>query len=267
MIELHADWDGPAQASQRTLVLLHGFTGDSTTWDPVRSGLRHHGKTLAVDLIGHGKSPKPDDVAAYKMSACIDQILALLDKLVIRTVWLVGYSMGGRVALTLAVRHPERVAGIILQSTSPGLESAQARAARVKEDTDLAEGILAWGVSVFVEQWLEKPMFSDLKKLSPDQQAAQRAQRLRNHPVGLANSLRGMGTGSMDPVWDKIVGLRMPALILAGGNDIKFVETAKRMQALLPHAQLHLFSGAGHTPHVTDPAGWIKQVDAFFRAL
>ncbi|MFI5399469.1 MAG: 2-succinyl-6-hydroxy-2,4-cyclohexadiene-1-carboxylate synthase [SAR324 cluster bacterium] len=267
MIDLHADWDGAAAAGERTLVLLHGFTGDTTTWDPVRAGLRRWGKTLALDLVGHGKSPKPDDIASYKMDACVDQVLAALDRRNILSAWFVGYSMGGRVALTIAAHHPERVAGLILESASPGLEDAQARAARAAEDTDLAEGITAWGIPVFVEQWLEKPMFSDLKDLSPEQQAVQRLQRLRNNPVGLANSLRGMGTGSMEPVWDALGGLRMPVLILAGRKDAKFVETAKRMQALLSHAQLHLYPASGHTPHATEPNQWMQPVDAFFQSL
>ena len=267
MIELHGDWDGPPGPGERTLVLLHGFTGDATTWEPVRAGLRRWGKTLALDLIGHGQSPQPDEVAAYTMEACCDQVLAALDKHALRQVWLVGYSMGGRVALHLATQHPERVAGLILISASPGLEDTDARAARIQEDQDLAESIIAWGVPAFVEQWLNKPLFAALKQLSPEQQALQRAQRLRNGPIGLANSLRGMGSGSMKPVWERLVTLRMPILLLAGQQDARFVGIARRMQALLPHARLHLFSGAGHTLHVTDPAGWLHEVDRFFESV
>jgi 2-succinyl-6-hydroxy-2,4-cyclohexadiene-1-carboxylate synthase len=264
MIELHADWDGPAAPGERTLVLLHGFTGDTTTWDIVRPGLRRWGKTLALDLIGHGQSPKPEDLAPYHMGACVDQVLAALDRRNIHLAWFVGYSMGGRVALHFAVTHPERVAGLILESTSPGFTDASARAARVKEDHDLAEGIIAWGVPAFVEQWLDRPLFAGFKNLPAEQQARQRAQRLRNDPVGLANSLRGMGTGSMEPVWDTLTILSMPVLILAGQRDSKFVETAKQMQAQLPHAHLQLFSASGHTPHVTDPGPWMREVDRFF---
>ncbi|MFI5400693.1 MAG: 2-succinyl-6-hydroxy-2,4-cyclohexadiene-1-carboxylate synthase [SAR324 cluster bacterium] len=267
MIDLHADWDGPAAAGERTLVLLHGFTGDTTTWDPVRDGLRRWGKTLALDLVGHGKSPKPDDVASYTMEACVDQVLAALDRRDIRRAWFVGYSMGGRVALTIAARHPERTAGLILESTSPGLEDAQARAARAADDAHLAEGIAARGIPVFVEKWLKQPLFADLKELPPEQQAVQRVQRLRNTPVGLANSLRGMGTGSMEPLWDALGRWRMPVLILAGRKDAKFAETARRMQALLSHAQLHLFPASGHAPHVTEPGQWMQPVDAFFQSL
>lgn len=267
MIELHGDWDGPPGPGERTLVLLHGFTGDTTTWQPVRAGLRRWGKTLALDLIGHGKSPHPDEVAPYKMEACVAQVLAALDRHNLHQVWLVGYSMGGRVALHLATHHPERVAGLILISASPGLEYPEHRAERIQEDHDVADSIIAWGVPAFVEQWLNKPLFASLMNLPQEQQALQRAQRLRNSPVGLANSLRGMGAGSMEPVWDGLTMLRMPILILAGQRDAKFVEIARRMQALLPHAQLHLFSGAGHMPQVTDSVAWLKQVDRFFETV
>jgi 2-succinyl-6-hydroxy-2,4-cyclohexadiene-1-carboxylate synthase len=267
MIELHADWDGAAEAGARTLVLLHGFTGDTTTWDPVRDGLRRWGKTLALDLIGHGQSPQPGDVAEYTMDACADQVLAALDRHSIRCPWLVGYSMGGRVALTIAARRPERVAGLILESTSPGIEDAEARAARVREDAALAEGILARGVPAFVTQWLDKPMFADHQRLSAERRDAQRAQRLGNSPLGLANSLRGMGTGSMAPVWQEFAAFRMPVLILAGRLDAKFAGIAERMRALLPQARLHVFAGSGHTPHVTEPEAWMQQVDDFFQGL
>jgi len=267
VIELHADWDGPAAAGERTLVLLHGFTGDTTTWDSVRAGLRRWGKTLALDLVGHGKSPKPDDAASYTMEACVEQVLAALDRRGIRRAWFVGYSMGGRVALTIAARHPERAEGLILESTSPGLEDAQARAARAADDARLAGDIAERGVPDFVERWLQQPLFADLAELPPAQRAEQRAQRLRNTPVGLANSLRGMGTGSMEPVWDALGRWRMPVLILAGRKDAKFAETARRMQALLSRARLHLFPASGHAPHVTEPRQWIEPLDAFFQSL
>lgn len=263
-VELHADWDGPPGPEERTLVLLHGFTGDISTWEPVRPGLRRLGKTLALDLVGHGKSPKPDDATLYSMEACSALVVAVLDRHALGPVWLVGYSMGGRVALHLAARHPERVAGLIVISASPGLENADARAARAAEDRDLAESIIAWGVPAFVERWLNQPLFATLKQLSAEQQAVQRAQRLRNSPVGLANSLRGMGTGAMHPLWDDLPFMPMPTLIHAGQQDAKFVDIARRMEALLPHATLHLFPGAGHLPHVTNPAAWLEQVEAFF---
>jgi 2-succinyl-6-hydroxy-2,4-cyclohexadiene-1-carboxylate synthase len=266
MIELHVDSDPPS-AGGRTLVLLHGFTGDTTTWDPVREGLRRWGQTVALDLIGHGRSPKPEDVADYTMDACVAQVVAALDRHRVRTPWLVGYSMGGRVALSLAARHPARVAGLILESTSPGIEDAAARAARVTEDAALAEGILARGVPAFVTQWLDKPMFADQKALSAERREAQRAQRLRNSPAGLANSLRGMGTGSMPPVWTEFAAFKRPVLILAGRIDTKFADTARVMQERLPHARMHIFANSGHTPHVTEPESWVDQVDAFFQAL
>ncbi len=266
-IELHADWDGPPPPGGRTLVLLHGFSGDASTWDPVRAGLRRWGSTLAVDLVGHGRSPQPAALQPYRMGACVAQVLAALDRHDIGQAWLVGYSMGGRVALSAAAEHPQRVAGLILESASPGLADAAERAARMREDADLAADILARGVPAFVAQWTERPMFRDFKRLPPERQAALRAQRLGNSALGLANSLRGMGTGAMDALWERLAALRVPALLLAGEEDAKFVEIARRMQAQLPQAQLGLIPAARHAPHVTQPAEWLREVNRFFESL
>jgi 2-succinyl-6-hydroxy-2,4-cyclohexadiene-1-carboxylate synthase len=266
-IELHADWDGPPPPGGRTLVLLHGFTGDAATWDPVREGLRRWGSTLALDLIGHGGSPAPAALEPYRMEACVAQVLAALERREIGRAWLVGYSLGGRVALSVAARHPKRVAGLILESASPGLADAAERAERVREDEALAADILAHGVPAFVARWSERPMFGDIQRLPPERQAAVRAQRLRNSAAGLAQSLRGMGSGAMEPLWERLAALDMPALLLAGEEDGKFVAIARQMQALLPQARLGVIPAARHTPHLTQPAEWLRQVSGFFESV
>ncbi len=271
MIELHTDWDGakpsaPGRAD-RVLVLLHGFTGDLTTWEPVRSGLRRWGRTLGVDLIGHGRSPVPQQVADYSMSACLDQVLRVLDTLGIANAWWLGYSMGGRVALQMAAHHPHRVQGLLLVSTMAGYADPAERSRRIAEDQALAQSIEAGGVPAFVEHWLERPIFSGFKRLPPPQQAALREQRLRNSALGLANSLRGMGAGAMPPVWEQLAPLRVPVLVMAGEEDPKFVDQAARLGALWPHAQRKIFSGAGHAPQVTHPQAFLAEIDQFFAML
>src|SRR5689334_13898460 len=122
MVELHYDDDG-AQAGERAFVLLHGFTLDHTTWGGVRDALRKFGRTIAVDLIGHGQSPAPDEAEPYTFQACLDQLDDVLNRAGVKAAWAVGYSMGARTALQWAVRRPQRVQGLILESGTAGIES------------------------------------------------------------------------------------------------------------------------------------------------
>lgn len=265
-VELHADWDGMGERERPVLVLVHGFTGSGASWDGVRAGIREIGPTLAVDLVGHGASPAPGEVAAYSMPACLDQLEDLLKRLGISRVWWLGYSMGGRVVLRMAAHKPELVAGMVLVSATGGLREAEQREERVRADEALAASILADGIEAFTEHWLAIPLFKNLAKLSPAQMAEQRKQRLLCNPLGLANSLRGMGTGAMEPLWERLGAIKAPALVMAGAEDEKFTNLAHGLHAGLPHAELRILPGCGHTPHVEDPAAFVAAVSKFFQA-
>src|SRR5262249_39487828 len=158
---------------------------DGGTWKTVRAGLRQQGRTIAVDLLGHGKSPAPEEVAPYHMTACLDQLDDVLERAGIPAAWVVGYSMGARVALQWAVHRPHRVQGLILESGTAGLESAQERGERVVLDEALGARIMKGGMKAFVEEWLELPLFSGLKQLPATQQDALKGQRLLSRTVGL----------------------------------------------------------------------------------
>jgi 2-succinyl-6-hydroxy-2,4-cyclohexadiene-1-carboxylate synthase len=265
-LKLHFDWDGPPPAGGRALVLLHGFTGDTTTWEPLRPDLRQHGATLAIDLPGHGRSPAPRAAAPYAMAACVEQVTDVLEGLGIGAAWWVGYSLGGRVALQVAARRPERVQGLVLVSAAAGLADPAQRAARVAQDEALARRIEERGVAAFVEEWLARPLFAGLRALPPAARAAQRAQRLRNRAWGLANSLRGMGAGAMEPLWDALPGIAAPALLLAGEDDPKFARLAGEMRALLPAGRCRILPGCGHSLHVTHPEPFLEAVAEFLSA-
>jgi 2-succinyl-6-hydroxy-2,4-cyclohexadiene-1-carboxylate synthase len=259
---LHVDDDGPRTGS-RAFVLLHGFTLDHATWQPVRDSLRRFGRTLAVDLIGHGQSPAPEDVGAYTMTACLEQLDTVLERAGLSGAWAVGYSMGARVALQWAVHRRHRVRGLILESGTAGLESGQERLNRQVLDDALAARIIKGGVKAFVEEWLEQPLFAGLKKLPPAEQEALKERRLLNRTVGLVNSLRGMGAGAMAPVWAELPNLLMPTLLLAGENDPKYAALARRMAGFIPGSRCAIIPGSGHTVHVEQPQAWSAAVAAF----
>jgi 2-succinyl-6-hydroxy-2,4-cyclohexadiene-1-carboxylate synthase len=266
-LKLAYDADPGLHDGRPVLVLLHGFTQDRSAWNWVRDGLRRIGPTVAVDLIGHGASPKPDAVAPYRMDACVQQLDAVLAALKVPRAWWVGYSMGGRVALQVAALQPARVEGLVLVSTSAGVPELDVRAERIQADQALAERIPGWGMEAFVDYWMGLPLFEGLLRLPREQQAALRAQRVRNSPVGLANSLRGMGSGAMASLWGHLRDLHWPALVVAGELDEKFAALARSLAAALPEAHLSIVPDTGHAVMLESPQRFLTAVQGFFQRV
>jgi 2-succinyl-6-hydroxy-2,4-cyclohexadiene-1-carboxylate synthase len=250
----------------RPLLLLHGFTGSAATWAPLIGALPPHFRTIVPDLIGHGRSDSPPDAERYSMEHCVTDLLALLDTLEIERADVLGYSMGGRVALHLAAVAPERVGKLVLESSSPGIASAAERQARVAADAALAELIEHEGLETFVDHWERLPLFASQAALSEGARARLHAQRLRNNPRGLANSLRGMGAGSQESLWDRLAGLDVPTLLIAGALDTKYCALAGEMQALLPNVRAVIVPGAGHAVHLEQPQAFMQNVLEFLHA-
>ncbi|QIA27483.1 2-succinyl-5-enolpyruvyl-6-hydroxy-3-cyclohexene-1-carboxylic-acid synthase [Thermaerobacter sp. PB12/4term] len=246
-------------------LLLHGFTGSTATWAGVWSQLAAAGPLLAVDLLGHGRSAAPAGPDRYHMEEQVADLVALLDRLGIGRVHLVGYSMGGRVALSLAAAAPERVASVVLESSSPGLAGPGEREARRRSDEALARRIEEEGVGAFTRAWEELPLFAGLKDLDPAARASVRATRLAQRPRGLAGSLRGMGAGVQTPLWDRLADLPMPVLCLAGAADAKYAALARTMAGRIPRGRAVIVPGAGHTVHLEEPAAFVREVRAFWR--
>ena len=215
---------------------------------------------MLVDLPGHGRHAGETDPDRFTLGAVDEELLALTDD---GPVDLVGYSMGGRVALGFTARHPDRVRRLVLESSSPGLATEAERAARRRDDEALADWIEHTGIKAFVARWEGEPLFESQKALPDHVREAQRQRRWLNHPASLAASLRGMGTGALPSFWGSLPGLRVPVLLMAGGLDTKFVDIARRMAADLPLARLELVDGAGHAVHLERPGAWVDLVVDF----
>ncbi len=263
-LALNIDADRELNNGRPVLTLLHGFTQNLNSWDMVRDGLRRIGPTVAVDLIGHGDSPKPEDVAPYRMEACLDHLEQAMKRLGLSKSWWVGYSMGGRVALQMAVNKPHLVEGLVLISASAGFPDLEARAARIEADNVLADRIAGWGIEQFIDFWLDLPLFESFKRLPRSFQKAMRAERKKNSPVGLANSLRGMGAGAMLPAWAHLPDLTVPALVLAGELDERFVAMARSMAAGMTEADLSIISDVGHSVHLESPQRFLRAITGYF---
>lgn len=246
-----------------TVVLLHGFTGSGVNWDAPAAFLRKEGyAVLAPDLPGHGAN-LPAIPDGYTMETAAAQLTALIEREQCGPVHLLGYSMGGRLALYFALHYPEKVRSLILESASPGLATAEERAARAASDDALAARIEREGIPAFVEFWESLPLWKSQERLPPAAHFWLHENRLRNDPSGLAHSLRGMGTGVQPSLWDRLGALSMPLLLLAGAEDEKFVAIARQMAHSIPQARLVIVPDAGHTVHLEQPQAWREVLLAF----
>ena len=248
-----------------TLVALHGFTGSGRTWDALAAALAPDVDVVAPDLPGHGAN-LPDDEAAYALDRAARDVWALLDRRGVERASVLGYSMGGRLALRVALLHPHRVRALVLESASPGIADDAERTARVASDRALADAIERDGVAAFVDRWERLPLWESQRALSPDVRASLRAARLRGDARGLARSLRMAGAGVDAPLHDRLAALRVPTLLVAGALDAKYAAIARQLAALMPVARAEIVAGAGHAVHLERPAELARLVRAFVLA-
>lgn len=234
-------------------LLLHGFTGSADVWASFTEDFPTPGQRVAVDLLGHGRTDAPASPVRYSMSETIADLAALMTELGHETFDLIGYSMGGRIALAFALTHPERVQRLLLESASPGLRTEAERAMRRQSDAALADLILQQGMPAFVDRWEQTPLFASQARLAPEVLERQRVVRLSHQPIGLANSLLGIGTGSQPSYWDELHTLQLPVLLVTGELDEKYTAIAEAMLTILPNARHADVPGAGHTVHLEEP--------------
>lgn len=236
--------------SATPVVLVHGFTQNARCWGPLLPAVAAHHRVIAIDAPGHGDSPAHHDTASFQEAA------ALVGEVGGAATY-VGYSMGGRLCLRLACDRPDLVRRLVLIGATPGLIDAQQRRDRRMADDALATRLLTIGLGPFLDEWLALPLFAGLPLSARHLDA-----RLTNRAEGLAASLRHCGTGSQEPMWDRLASLPMPVLLAAGAEDGAFADVARRMQAACngaappgarAPAELRLIAGAGHTAHLERP--------------
>ncbi|WAA13955.1 2-succinyl-6-hydroxy-2,4-cyclohexadiene-1-carboxylate synthase [Fervidibacillus halotolerans] len=246
------------------LLLLHGFTGSMETWRPFIKMWKEKFQVIIIDLPGHGQTDSPDDVSRYRMESTCFDLNVFLDRLGIENVYLLGYSMGGRVALSFTCLYPNRVKKLVFESSSPGLEGKLEREERVFSDEKLAKLIEEKGVEYFVHYWENIPLFQTQKTLPYHLRQKIRKERMGQNPRGLANSLRGMGTGTQPSWWHQLNKIQIPVQLIVGEKDSKFCRIGKRMESALPNAQYVEIENAGHAIHVEKSEIFGKIVMDFF---
>jgi 2-succinyl-6-hydroxy-2,4-cyclohexadiene-1-carboxylate synthase len=233
-----------SRGSAERIVLVHGFTQTARSWRPtiarLTASLGPGFDVVAVDAPGHG--------ARGDVRADLDAGASMLGDEGGRATY-VGYSMGGRLCLHLALARPHLVERLVLIGTTPGIEDDAARDARRASDETLAETLERDGIEPFLERWLAQPLFSRLTRSAADLES-----RLLNTAAGLASSLRLAGTGTQAPLWHRLGELTMPVLAIAGEQDDKFSSIGRRMAESIPGATFTTIDDAGHAVHLERPA-------------
>jgi len=230
------------------VTFLHGFTQTGGSWSPVLQLMQAEFTPLCLDAPGHGTNKD----GARSLPQCADDIA-----LAMKPGILVGYSMGARMALHLALQHPEMVTRLVFISGTPGLKTESERAARQKSDNELADRIENIGIPAFIDEWLALPIFSGLST-----ETNQRSDRLRNTAKGLSDSLRFAGTGTQEPQWPILHQLSMPVHLIVGELDEKFSAIAREMKPLISMSELTVVANVGHTVHLEDPTTTSKLLDS-----
>lgn len=241
------------QNAFQTVVLLHGFTGSTKSWNDVIGYLPTDVRIIAIDLTGHGSSTANLVPERLRMQEQVEDIKTLFDQLNLSTFALIGYSMGGRIALAYACNYPRQITKLFLESASPGIEDIDERLVRIKADERLAKMIEDEGLASFVDFWEEIPLFQSQKQLSEHKKKTIRTERMEQNPIGLSSSLRGIGTGTQPSYWSQLSHLTMPVVCITGEYDDKFKNIAVRMSSMIKDVQHIEVLSAGHAIHVENP--------------
>jgi 2-succinyl-6-hydroxy-2,4-cyclohexadiene-1-carboxylate synthase len=275
---------GPRRAGT-PVVALHGFTGSGADMEALAAELSR--ALFAFDLPGHGRTPAAPDGEGPSFDAVVSELASLCGD---EAPWsppaaadppgarggpdapgtapaLLGYSMGGRLALALALATPQRFSALVLISASPGLAAPDARRDRRLADAQLAERIESIGAAAFADEWAQHPLIRSQVRTPEPFRTAMTARRAANDARGLAASLRGCGLGQMTPLHDRLPALTLPVLLLTGAEDPRYGAEARAMLERLPRARHVTISDAGHAPHLEAPRRTAEAIERFLRAL
>lgn len=253
--------------SDKPLILfLHGFMGNSNEFNEVIPLLTDDFHCLSIDLPGHGKTQVLGDDDCYAMAKTADALINLLDELKVKQCFLIGYSMGGRLALYLTLHFSQRFHKVILESASPGLLTEKERLERVRRDEQIARK-LARSIGrddfiKFLDNWYKQPIFGNIKNHPRFEQMIEN--RLQNNPSELAKSLRLMGTGVQPSLWEKLHQNTVPLLLLVGENDKKFVDINRKMSQINQLCKLKIINNAAHNIHLENTFIFVDNIQDVF---
>ncbi len=249
------------------IFFLHGFTGSSDDWAGVLPEIDNRFNKYTIDLLGHGKSDFPNDPSLYSWELQVEQLNKIITGFTEEKVILSGYSMGGRLALCYAHTYPERVLGLILESSSPGISDKRQREKRIRDDEQLARFIFSYPQDEFIDLWANKEIFTTQLRFSEEKRNEIKKSKMRNNPIGLSNSLRGFSTGKMPNLYSQLKKMNTKVLLISGELDTKFTTLNKSIVKMFPAAKHVIIKNAGHTVHLEEPAKFVSAVNDFLKSF
>lgn len=253
--------------SAADIFFLHGFTGSSDDWGDVLPGIDNRFNKFTIDLLGHGSSDFPNDPSLYSWELQVEQLNKIITEFTEEKVILTGYSMGGRLALCYAYTYPERVLGLILESSSPGITSKRQREIRIKDDAELAAYISTHTINEFTDRWINKEIFATQLRFPEEKRNKIKMAKQKNNPLGLTNSLLGFSTGKMPNLYPHLKKMNTQILLLTGELDIKFTALNKSIAKKFPAAKHVIVKNSGHTVHLEEPARFTAAVNDFLKVF
>ncbi|TNJ37927.1 2-succinyl-6-hydroxy-2,4-cyclohexadiene-1-carboxylate synthase [Prosthecochloris vibrioformis] len=254
----HSHHTGPAE--RNAVLFLHGFLGSGNDWLPLCDILARHYRCILPDLPGHGRSTW-DTVRRCTFSDIVDATAGFIEQLATAPLHIAGYSMGGRIALALALRRPELVSSLAIMASSPGIQDETLRNKRLQHDRELAD-MIEHDFEAFLRFWYSQPLFASLAR-NPDFPKILEA-RKKNDPKTVAASLRCMTPGLQPSLWKELGNLSCPILFMAGEKDTKYVEIGRQLVNLSPHASLEIIPGCGHALQLENTTLAADRLQHFF---
>lgn len=259
-VKLNVEHPREIDPAKDFILFLHGFTGCAEDWYPVFEQLPDKYNLFALDLIGHGKSDAPADVSLYSTESIVTQIKFVKDHLTPNKIFVVGYSMGGRAALSFAIAHPEDIKGIILESSTAGIKNEDERKKRYEEDLKLAGFIETHSLDEFIEMWTDQELFNTLRRFSNDKLKKMKKKKAAGSKIGYANMLKGFSTGIMPPLHDKLKKFTTKSLLISGDLDTKFTGINARLSKRFFKAKHKIVRNSGHNTHLEEQKRFIEIV-------
>jgi 2-succinyl-6-hydroxy-2,4-cyclohexadiene-1-carboxylate synthase len=224
------------------VLFIPGFMQRGDAWRPVAELLPERYPSRLLDHAEHSFEGRMAEIADARAD------------------FLVGYSLGGRLALRAALRSPSAYRGVVIVGATAGIEEGPMRVQRAEADEKLASWMEAMPIEDIVALWERQPLFADQSETLVDEQ---RPGRLSHDPRSLALLLRTAGQGTLDPVWHELRSLKVPLLAIAGARDDGYSAAAKRIASTAPNARAAIVEEAGHAPQLQQPTAMAELITEF----